>query len=430
MQELEQKFNKIMEGIKASQEAHTALAATLDGLDNETLKKASKDAGDAAEALQALKQQVAAIEQKNEQLIKLATRPGAGKDGVDKEKELKARQELSLYLRKGAAVSADTIDYVVGTMVQKGIIGASDDQVDRVKKELSGSVDTEGGYFVRPELSDKVATRIFETSPMRLLADVQTTSSDVLEVIIDDNEASDGGWVGEKASRSTTNTPDVGIISIPVHEMYAQPKATQRILDDVGFDIESWLMGKVGNKMSRTENRAFVVGDGNGKPKGFLSYAGWATPGTYERNKLEDVTSGTSGDFGGDDLKKLKNSLIEDYQAGASWLMKRDTWEDVILLKDADGMYLLNRDSLRNGDDLTLLAKPVTFMHDMPDKAAGALPIAYGNWAMGYTIVDRMGMRVIRDVYTQKPYVLFYVTKRTGAAVTNFDVIKRLKIAA
>jgi len=189
------------------------------------------------------------------------------------------------------------------------------------------------------------------------------------------------------------------------------------------------LAGKTDDILTRTENTAFVTGDGAQKPKGFMAYAAWTTNGTYERNKLEQINSGTSAVIKADGLIELQNSLKEVYQAGAIFLMKRSTFGAVAKLKNGNGDYLLNSMMLPQGATTTLLGKPVVFADDIAAASANSLSIAYGNFGVGYTIADRMGIRVLRDPYTSKPYIKFYTTKRVGGAVTNYEAIKIQKLA-
>jgi HK97 family phage major capsid protein len=253
-----------------------------------------------------------------------------------------------------------------------------------------------------------------------------------MEFIIDDDEPSIER-VGEVESRAITDTPEVGLLTIPVHEYSAKPQASQRMLDDAGFDIEGWLNGKVSRKIGREENTDFVTGDGSKKAKGFLSYDAWTVAGTYERDALEQRTgTGTAGTLDqAKDFIKLQTDLIEDYQQSAVWTMRRKSWASILELQDENGQFLLRfGDYMRSGTDLLLLGKPVNIMADMPAIANNSLSVAYGDFGMGYTIVDRFGIRVLRDPYSNKPYVQFYTTKRTGGAVTNFEAIKILKTPA
>ncbi len=422
--ELLEKGFKSLEAVK---EANTALAKKYDGLDIDKLNKSAEAATAAMEGLQEIK-----IAQKaNEDALKNITdnllKPGNGKNAEDL--GVKYGQELSAYLKKGRKVTDDTFNAICTEIVTKSTHGLNSDEIAREVKALQVGVETDGGYLVSPSKSATIIKRIIETSPMRLIAGVENTTSDSLEFPIDDDVAGDGGWTGETSTRSETSTPAVGKLIIPAHEVYAEPRATQKLLDDAGFDIESWLMRKVAEKIGRTENTAFVSGDGHAKPRGFTTLAAWASAGVYERNKLEQVKSGVSGVITADTLKGLKNSLLEPYQTGAKFTMKRDTFTEVIKLHNGMGDYLLNPDSFRNGDDKVLLGREVVFFSDMAAVGADALAIAYGDFGVGYTIVDRIGIRIIRDMYTAKPYVKFYTTKRVGGDVTNFEAIKLYKLA-
>lgn len=292
-------------------------------------------------------------------------------------------------------------------------------------KALSSGSDPDGGYVVPTEMSNRVITRIFETSPIRQIANVQSISTDQLEILVDYNEAT-AGWTSETESRPETNTPQLGKKIIPVHELYAQPKATQRLLDDAAINMESWLADKVADKFRRTENAAFVSGDGAGKPRGFLTYASGTSYG-----QIEQVTSAstTGGEVNSDDLPKLLYSLKSEYQNNATFLMKRSTLEQVRRLKGSDGQYYFIP-ALSQGAADTILGKNVLQCDDMPVLATDSLSIAVGDFNEGYQIVDRIGIRVLRDPFTEKPFVKFYTTKRTGGDVANFEAIKLLKMDA
>lgn len=353
--------------------------------------------------------------------------------GVDGKDENKFKNDFSKYLRKGIHVSEDIMEEVVREMVQKSFHGVDEgwtnNKVSEMKALVEG-VDPQGGFWVRPQMAQRTLQRIFETSPMRSLATIETLGTDAVEFIIDDNEFSSGGWVGETGTRSDTDTAEIGKLSIYAHEQYSQPKATQTMLDDAGFDIESWISRKTADKFARTENTAFVSGDGANKPKGFLSYSAWGTAGTYERGKIEQRTSTVSAGFDSDDLVELQNDLKEFYQPKAVWMMKRKTFAIVAKLKDGSGSPLVNPMLLAEGAKKQILGNQVVFADDMPTVAANTLSIAYGDFGVGYTIVDRIGIRILRDPFTSKPYVRFYTTKRTGGAVTNYEAIKILKISA
>lgn len=292
-------------------------------------------------------------------------------------------------------------------------------------KQMSSDVQPEGGYLVRPEFADFVIGRVFETSPMRRIANIETIGSRSLEIDIDDNEAG-AGWVGENETRSETTTPEVGMLEIVAREMHATPIATTQVIEDAHMDLEGWLQRKVSERFGRLENTAFITGDNVKKPRGILDYDAWAVAETYERNKLEQISSGAATTLTADGLISLQNSLVELYQSNATWLMRRATYGVAMKLKDGQGQYLFNASLDQNTGlpSIDLLGRPVMFAADMPALGAGALSVAYGDFRVGYTIVDRRGIQILRDPFTTKGKVKFYTTKRVGGAVTSFDSIK------
>lgn len=297
-------------------------------------------------------------------------------------------------------------------------------------KTLQVGVDPDGGYWVTPDVGGRIVQKVFETSDMRAIASAQAISTDALEGVNDLNEAN-AGWTAETGTRSATSTPQVGKWRIPVHEMYAMPEATQQLLDDAMVDVEGWLAAKVADKMARTENTAFVTGNGVGKPRGFASYATAATADASRAwGVLEHLATGTSAGFGtapngSDKLIELVHKLKSAYRTGARWAMTRTTVGEVRKLK-ANGEYIW-LPSMVAGQPATLLGYPVSELEDMAAIAADSLSIAFGNFAIGYQIVDRQGIRVLRDPFTNKPYVRFYTTRRVGGDVLNFEALKFLK---
>ncbi|NIQ97541.1 MAG: phage major capsid protein [Desulfuromonadales bacterium] len=291
-------------------------------------------------------------------------------------------------------------------------------------KLLSVDSDPQGGYWVTGEMSRQVITKVSETSPMRHIATVETISSDALEIPEDIGEAA-VGWTAETGVRSETASPTIGVRRLPVHEIYAMPKATQQLLDDARVNVEEWLSGKIASKMSVTENAAFINGTGVDQPRGLLTYpAGTTNPG-----EIEQVNSGSTSALTADGLRSVFYALKTPYIRNARWIMGRSTLEAISKLKDGGGDYLWSP-GLKEGEPQMLLGHPVDRMEDMPSVAANALPIAFGDWRQAYTIVDRAGVRILRDPYSAKPFVLFYTTKRVGGDVTNFEALVIQKIAA
>lgn len=311
--------------------------------------------------------------------------------------------------------------------IRKNNAGSGLDEV----KALSAGSDPDGGYAITPDMSGRIAQLVRETSPMRQVANVVTIGTDALEGIHDLNEAT-SGWVGETEARNETTAPKIGEYRIPVHEQYAEPRATQKLLEDALFNVEEWLSGKIAERLARMENEAFVLGNGVRKPRGFLTYAA-GTPSAAAFSVIEQIPTGAAGDFAatdpGDALITLVYSLKSAYRENACFMMKRSTLADVRKLKDTDGNYLWQPDfQMKQGG--TLLGFNVMEAEDMPTIAANSLSIAFGDFNAGYQIVDRQGVRILRDSFTAKPYVKFYTTKRTGGDVVNFEAIKLLKFAA
>lgn len=300
---------------------------------------------------------------------------------------------------------------------------------DAERKSLSVGQDSAGGYFVYSDMSGRIVQRIFETSPMRAYASVQVISTDALEGYYDNDETG-FGWVAELEARPVSATPNIGKWRIPVHEMYAMPDATQQLLDDSIVPLETWLDAKIADRFARAENNAFVSGNGVDKPRGFLTLAN----STDLTAGVEQIKTTVNGGFaaapsGGDVLIDALYSLKAQYRANATWFMNRATTRLVRKLKDSDGSYLWSP-GIAAGQPATVLGYPLAAFEDMPDPATGSLSIAVGDMRQAYQIVDRQGIRMLRDPYTAKPKILFYATKRTGGTVVNGEALKLIQFAA
>lgn len=358
------------------------------------------------------------MEEKLDELKAAANRSGSNHDDEKKEAEEKKaayKSAIVNYMRKG----------------EQRLTAEEMKLLEEVKEEkaLSRSSDPDGGYTVREEVAAEMSKRIYETSKMRQLASVQTISSDCYEVFADWDEPG-SGWESEQSSQSETDSAKLNKIKIPVHVLRAEPKATQQILEDSAIDIEAWHQERVSKKFARDEETAFFTGNGVDRPKGILSYDSTTT---NEFNKVEQFTAVASGSGAlddADDLIDLQGKLFEEFQANAKWLMKRTTAAAVRKLQDGQGMYLWNYNTVGTLNEIgpVLLDKPVVFSNDMAAVAADALAVAYGDFAMGYQIVDRVGISVLRDPYTAKPFVKFYTRKRVGGGVKQFQAIKILKL--
>ena len=291
------------------------------------------------------------------------------------------------------------------------------------KKALSVGVAADGGYLVTPEMADSMIRIIFETSPMRKVANVTTISSDSLD-IIEDTGAPVVGWTTETGARADTNTPQISKKNIVAEELYALPKATQKLLDDASINVEQWLAEKIADVIGRTENTAFINGTGTGQPKGILTY----TAGTAW-GQVEQINSGTSAVVTADGIIRLYYALKEEYANHSTFMMSRASVQAVRLLKEATTNQYLWQPGLAAGAPDSLMGVPVIQASDMPAPAANSLSIALADFKRAYQIVDRTGIRILRDPFTDKPFVKFYATKRVGGAVANFEAIKLLKLA-
>lgn len=305
-------------------------------------------------------------------------------------------------------------------------------------KALSVGSSPDGGYFVDPFRAQTIIDKIYETSNMRSICSQISISSNSFEEPIDRDEPTTG-WVGEQSSRSETNTPQVGKLVIPVHEQYALVKSTQNLLDDAGIDVEAWLDGKVIDEMTRQENTSFVTGDGVVKPRGFTSYTTAATADASRTfGQLEHVGTGASGAFKtasttvspADDLIDLIYKFKAGYRSNLRWGGQRLTLGAVRKFKDQQGNYIYDARLGANGIVDFVLGYP---WDEIPDMAAyttsGALGIVLADWKRGYLIVDRAGIRQLRDPFTSKGYVLFYTYKRVGGGVRDSDAIKFVKFS-
>ncbi|MCB1337039.1 MAG: phage major capsid protein [Maritimibacter sp.] len=297
-------------------------------------------------------------------------------------------------------------------------------------KALNTAVAGDGGYLVDPQTAANIASVLASTASIRAIANVVNVEATSYDVLIDHGDVG-SGWATETGSVSETSTPTIERISIPLHELSALPKASQRLLDDSAFDIEAWLAGRIADKFARAEADAFINGDGVDKPTGFLTHPNIAED-SWAWGSLGYVATGTAGDFNAtnpaDALIDLVYALDAEYRAGASFVMNSKTAGSVRKMKDLDGRFLWS-DGLAAGEPARLMGYPVLIAEDMPDIAADTTPIAFGNFAAGYTVAERPDTRILRDPFSAKPHVLFYATKRVGGDVSDFAAIKLLKLS-
>ncbi|WP_416376508.1 phage major capsid protein [Thalassovita sp.] len=294
-------------------------------------------------------------------------------------------------------------------------------------KAMSTAVNSDGGYLVDPETAATIKSVLQSGASIRKIANVVSVEATSFDVLIDHTDIGHG-WATEAGSVAETGSPSIDRITIPLHELSALPKASQRLLDDSAFDIEGWLSGRIADKFARAEASAFVNGDGVDKPTGFLTHGAVAND-SWSWGNLGYVATGVDGDFNdATEIIDLVYSLGAQYRGNASFVMNSKTAGAVRKLKDADGRFLWS-DGLAAGEPARLLGYPVLIAEDMPDIATGADAVAFGDFGSGYTVAERPDLRILRDPFSAKPHVLFYATKRVGGDISDFAAIKLLRFA-
>jgi HK97 family phage major capsid protein len=341
------------------------------------------------------------LDQKAAQLDRLevaANRPIVGDNTSARALDCAYKSAFSHYVRKGDTARLHGLEY----------------------KSLSTLEGQDGGYLIPQTLQSRLEQDLIQASVIRDLANVMNVSSSSVDLLISINKA-EVGWAGETDERDATDAPHAHKVVIPVHEMFAKPRATQKLLDDAAVNVEEWLAHSIASKMAETETQAFLYGDGSKKPKGLLSYAvgeesSWGT--------FRKVDHGENLDA--DQLIDMFALIKSEYLQEAAWLMSRSTLAQVRKLKDADGRYLW-QPGFEAGTPSTLLGHKVALCDALDDKAAKGVSVMFGNFKRAYQIVDRQGINILRDPYSAKPYVEFYTTKRVGGDVINFDALVLLK---
>lgn len=380
---------------------------------------------------------LAEIKSQFEEIMTKLNRPGMGESNADLDAEVK---QFNLQRRAHAQAGARVDDVDSGVysayknafwnLIRKGNIAAltADEQ-----KAMQAGVDSDGGYLLPSPTVGMIAKKVYELSPIRQIANVMTISADALEGINDLDEAS-CGWVSETGTRSDSTTPTVGKYRIEAHEMYSMPKVTQKLLDDAAVDIESWLAAKVADKFARTEAAAFITGTGVGQPRGFADYTTAATADSSRSwGTVEHVKTGANGAFHttqADPLFELIGAMKTAYLANARWVTRREVITAIRKFKTTTTSEYIWQPGLQAGQADKLLGYPIVIAQDMPALATGSNSMYFGDFKEAYTIVDRIGVRTLRDPFTAKPYVVFYSTKRVGGGLVNSEAIKAINFAA
>jgi HK97 family phage major capsid protein len=437
LNEVKSLIEKQGEAFAAFKETHAELKKN-DSLTAEKLERIEKALDTAVEAKAALEAAIVAEKKEREELEARINR-----EGIKATSEAGAKAELELkdwntFLKSNAAARKQAFEPMDANGYQnyKEAFESFMRKSERLlsadeMKTLSVGSDPDGGYFVTPDIGGQIVKRVYETSPMRQHASVQVISTDALEGIEDLNEAG-AGYAGEQAQGSDTTTPQVGKWRIPVYWIDTEPKATQQLLDDAAVNMEAWLADKVGDKLGRFENAEFIAGS-IGNIRGLVDYTTAADAGAgVTWGSIGRVDSGLNGDFMADANKPvdrlfdLIGTLKNEYMANAKWFTRRSVVVKMRKFKDTTNQYLW-QPSLVAGQPEVFMGHAVVRMDDMPTLATNSLSLAFGDMARAYQIVDRQGIRVLRDQYTSKPFVKFYTTKRVGGGVINFEAIKLMR---
>jgi HK97 family phage major capsid protein len=401
LKETIQALGKAFDAFKAENDARLKEIEKKGAADPLLTEKVDKINADIAQ-ISALKKQLDTLET----AVAQGQFPGGGKNELDRVKA-QHKDAFAKFFRKGAEGGLRDLEIQAG---------------------LSTLSDPDGGFLVPEDYEQAIDRVALSVSAMRRLATVRTIGTDTFKKLVNQGGAS-AGWVGEKGARAETNTPTLTEIAINTKELYAMPATTQTLLDDSRVDIVGWLADEVSIQFSEQESEAFINGNGVEQPKGIAAYA-MAANSSYIWGKVGYITSGNANLINDlDKLIDLQHALKPVYRNGAAWLMNDATLATIRKMKDGDGNYIWVP-GLKDGAPDTLLGKPVEIDDNVDDIGNGKYPIFFANFKRAYLIIDRQGVRVLRDPYTTKPYVLFYTTKRVGGGIVMYEAIKALKVSA
>lgn len=373
-----------------------------------------------------------------DKLMLKANRPDLGSDKESVNAAVEAKSfNLTLradYQSRGKPLPADLDSKTYGEYKSgflKMVTGVSLDNLSgEERKAMSAGSDPDGGYMLPQSTVGMMVTKLFEQSVMRQLCNVQTIGTDKIEGLVDNNEA-DAGWVSELGARTDSATPQVGKWEIQAHELYAMPKISQKLIDDAATDVEGWLAAKVADKFARVEGTAFWAGTGVGQPRGLASYTTVTTgDSTRAWGQFQHVVSGANGAFHTtqfDPVHTLMGEFKDHFLNNAQFCMRRSVRTAARTLKESTTNRYLWEPGMQVGAPERFMGYPVRVDEYMPALATDSLSMAFGDFRQAYTIVDRIGVRTLRDPFTAKPYVVFYSTKRTGGGAVNFEAVKFLK---
>jgi HK97 family phage major capsid protein len=401
-------MNAIQKAIEDSNRAFEAFKASNDN----TTKSQGDKLAEMEKAFADVTKSQAEVKSMLETMEAKAARPGFGAGQTDDEKlQAEHKGAFNGYLRKGK-------EYDLG--------------IEQKALALTTNSGADGGYALPKVIDAMIQDLLVNISPIRSIASVQQISTSNFHKLVN-LRGTASGWVGETAARTATATPTLADVAPAMGELYANPQATQQMLDDVFFNAEAWLADQVATEFARAEGAAFISGNGTNQPTGFLAGTPVATAdGARAFGTLQYIPTGVAGAFAGSNPTDLfftvAGALKKGQRQGAKWVMNKATLFQVAAFKDSGGRYIFNP-VMSPEVPASILGWEAVEAEDMPAVGASNFAIAFGNFKNGYLIVDRIGTRMIRDPFTNKPYIGFYTTKRLGGAVIDSEAIKLVKFS-
>lgn len=440
-----EEFKKVTDAIAKTFEefkkAHTESQGKRDAVTEEKLNRIDKALNDLTEAKSKLDADLKAATERADELEKKFGRPGG--PGEKKAEELTIElkgfndQRAAIASSIGKTVAPVNLEAMMGYKAAYARSLTADPRAltGEEIKALQVGVQPDGGYLVPADLTGRIVTRVYESSPIRQIANVQRISGTELKGIVDRDQAGAIQWGSETTAPTDSTTPQVGDWTVTAHEGRVMPKATQSILEDASIDIEAWLARKVSDRIARGEADTFVNGSGIGRPRGFATYTTAATADSSRTwGQMEHVKTGANGAFAStasaDVIFDLIGAMNPRYLTNARFVTRREVVTAIRKFKGATTGDYLWQPGLQAGAPDRILGYPITIAMDMPALATDSLSLAFGDFMEGYQIVDRIGLTTLRDPFSSKPYVLFYTRMRVGGDVIDFDAIKFLKFAS
>ncbi|MBG0810582.1 phage major capsid protein [Methylosinus sp. H3A] len=399
---------KTLSGEEALADLHRAFAAFKDTNDERLAQIETRMGVDALteEKLQRIDRAVDETKRRIDRVALDLSRPRLSGAPSEDSPAREHKSAFALYMRSGEAVGLKALE----------------------SKALSAGSGPDGGYLVPTPAEQEILRRLARLSPVRAIASVREISTHSLRKAYS-TQGPAAGWVAEADPRPQTSSQQIVDLTFPAMELYAMPAATQTLLDDSAIDVEQWIAEEVQTVFAEQEGAAFVNGNGADKPKGILAYATVADA-SWSWGNIGYVATGVSGGFAAsnpsDALFNLVYALRAGYRQNGKFILNRQTQSAIRKFKTTTGEYLWAPPTSLD-QPASLLNFPVVEAEDMPNMGTDSFSVAFGDFARGYLVVDRLGVRVLRDPYSAKPYVLFYTTKRVGGGVQDFEAIKLLK---